>query len=384
MSLSLLLPFGLAALAALVVPLVLHLIRQPERVVVDFAALRWLGERARPRRRLRFDDPWLLLVRLALLATMALLLAMPVLDRDPRAPAAVVAVMPGIDVAMARADVRADTAEWRWLAPGFPSLDDPAPPSTVSPMSLVRELDAALDPRTTLTVVVPSVISHADGERVVSQRGIEWRVVDAPIEGITTKTDDAPQSVAVALRAPADAVRAERHVRAALAAWNAATPGRYTLDAVGADVALDTATDWLVWLDGDLSPTAQTWLDAGGRAMVLGADDDAAGVVAWAVDGRVLARTRASGKGRLVSWIGSFDPADVPAMLDADFPARWRALFDDAPALPARAVAATMVPRTGAVAATPPTFPLDTFFVALVVLLFVIERALATRRRSVA
>ena len=63
MSLSLLLPLGLAALAALVVPILIHLVRRPEHQLIDFAALRWLSERVRPRRRLRFEDPWLLLAR---------------------------------------------------------------------------------------------------------------------------------------------------------------------------------------------------------------------------------------------------------------------------------------------------------------------------------
>ena len=72
----LLAPLGLAALAALVVPLLVHLRRRTEEVPLDFAALRWLDPRPRPRRRLRFDEWLLLALRLLLVALLALLLAL--------------------------------------------------------------------------------------------------------------------------------------------------------------------------------------------------------------------------------------------------------------------------------------------------------------------
>src|SRR5205085_6822706 len=60
MNLVLLWPAGLAALAALAVPLLLHLRRAQDTQRVDFAALRWLSPRRRPRHRLRLRE-WLLL-----------------------------------------------------------------------------------------------------------------------------------------------------------------------------------------------------------------------------------------------------------------------------------------------------------------------------------
>ncbi|PBS16923.1 hypothetical protein CMZ81_01460, partial [Lysobacteraceae bacterium NML93-0793] len=79
MSVGLLAPLGLAALAAWLLPLLLHLARRDATRPTPFAALRFLREKPRPRRRLRFDDWPLLLVRLALLALLALWLAWPVL-----------------------------------------------------------------------------------------------------------------------------------------------------------------------------------------------------------------------------------------------------------------------------------------------------------------
>ena len=121
MSFALLAPLGLAALAALVVPIVVHLVRRLELRTTEFAALRWISERIRPRRRLRFERPWLLLLRLALLALLALLLARPVLTQPPGAQASRVLVAPGSDLAAARRAVSSRTADWRWLAPGFPA-----------------------------------------------------------------------------------------------------------------------------------------------------------------------------------------------------------------------------------------------------------------------
>ena len=55
MSFGLLLPAALRALAALLLPVLLHLVRQSDRTRVEFAALRWLTVRAQPRRRPRLD-----------------------------------------------------------------------------------------------------------------------------------------------------------------------------------------------------------------------------------------------------------------------------------------------------------------------------------------
>ena len=100
MSLAWLFPAGLAALATLLLPLLIHLARRDEQQRLDFAALRWLSAKPRPRRRIRFDEWPLLLVRLLLLALLAVLLARPALhgieDNTPR-----VAIAPGVDAATA-------------------------------------------------------------------------------------------------------------------------------------------------------------------------------------------------------------------------------------------------------------------------------------------
>src|SRR3546814_10400107 len=78
MSIGLLFPAALTALAALALPLWIHLTRRSDRQLLDFAALRWLRAKECARRRLRIDEWPLLVLRLLLLAALVLLLAQPV------------------------------------------------------------------------------------------------------------------------------------------------------------------------------------------------------------------------------------------------------------------------------------------------------------------
>jgi hypothetical protein len=82
---SLLAPIGLAALAALALPLLIHLLRRTEDRVLPFAAWRYLAEPARPRERLRLRRWLLLALRLLLIAVIALLLSQAVWQRHDEA-----------------------------------------------------------------------------------------------------------------------------------------------------------------------------------------------------------------------------------------------------------------------------------------------------------
>ncbi|MDZ4348840.1 MAG: BatA domain-containing protein [Xanthomonadaceae bacterium] len=123
---GLLLPVGLLALAGVLVPLLIHLVRRSEMLVSDFAALRWLAAKARPRRRLRFDERLLLAVRLLLIASIAALLAQPTLTGWP-AGRDWLLVAPGVAVADLPTPDPEREGERRWLAPGLPPLSAPTP-----------------------------------------------------------------------------------------------------------------------------------------------------------------------------------------------------------------------------------------------------------------
>jgi hypothetical protein len=153
-SLAFLIPAAFAALAALLLPLLIHLARRSEQRPTQFAALRWLRQKAKPRHRIRFDEWPLLIVRLLLVALMALLLARPVLHGgESHTP--YVAVAPGVDVAKARAALAQTQARWHWLAPGFPQIDATPEAANASLPSLLRELDSNLPEDVALTVFVP-------------------------------------------------------------------------------------------------------------------------------------------------------------------------------------------------------------------------------------
>jgi len=384
MSIALLAPLGLAALAALVVPLVIHLVRRLELTTTEFAALRWISVRTHAQRRLRFERPWLLLIRLALLASIAMLLARPVWQGHAPSARPWVLVTPGVALADTRAAAGAIDVEWHWLAPRFPHADETVAAADIPIASLLRELDAQLPADAALTVVVPEQLAGLDGERPRLSRAVDWRIVPGRMAEAAPPSAD---RVHVALRYASDAEASPRYLRAAVAAWNRNEPGRYELDAQPADAPIAAATNWLVWL----APSAQEltrWLDHGGVALVANVAD-ANGEPLWRdAAGRVLAKVVVSGNGRMIALPGALTPAELPLLLDADFPDRLRAAFSGGSRAPTRATAAAMHPRietaTAAVSARPraSTRPLDAWLALLIAALFLCERFVATRPRA--
>lgn len=384
MGLGLLLPAALAALAALALPLLLHLARRSEQRPTPFAALRWLGQRPRPRQRLRFDDWPLLLLRLLLLALLALWLAQPVL-REARAPGRVVAVAPGVDAA--RVPGAAPGIERRWLAAGFPLIEaGPAPEAAASLSSLIRELDADLPADVPLTLIVPDVLDGVDAARLVLGRPVDWQVVLSP-----APTDDAPITPAaaptLAIRHAGDDPAALRILRATALAWHDDdTPAALDL---AADPALPDPTVALAWWrPGPLPEALREWIDAGGTVLLPAGATDAT-LEAWTplwrdADGAAVLESTHLGAGRALRFTRPLTPAALPMTLDADFPQRLRmALVPDR--APTRVDAAAYAPDRGApsghAARAIETRDLQPWLALLIATLFLVERWLAAARR---
>src|SRR5690606_21034566 len=153
-------PLALWALAALALPLLLHLARRERQQRTVFAALAWLLPRQRPRRRLRLQEWLLLILRMGLLAVLALLLAQPL--RAPEAPLAWELVHPALPAPEGEVP---EGVQRRWLAPGFPPTSTPAPSAEALPLaSLLREADAALPAQTKLTVRLPRLLTGLDAQ----------------------------------------------------------------------------------------------------------------------------------------------------------------------------------------------------------------------------
>jgi hypothetical protein len=384
MSLSLLLPLALSAMLALAVPLLLHLARREQQRRTVFAALRWLHARPRPRRRIRFDEWPLLVLRLLLLALLAIWLAHPVLTGAAgRTPWVV--VVPGLDPADAQRATSDGSAERRWLAPGFPALDTPLPETArVQPLaSLLRELDAQLPPEAPLRVVVPARPSGLDGGIVRLSREVDWIV--ARDVAAATNDDPAPFDLAVRHGAGQDDTLAVRALRAAVRASAEEEAADAPLDVAAADTPVSVTTRRLAWLaPGPLPGEVVRWIEAGGDALL--AEDVAIDLpersrrVAWHDAGTVLVEQAPLGAGRVMRFVRPLQPDALPQLLEPTFPRQLRMLFEAAPA-PARAHAEDVAPVTGAAAGPVAPRDLRPWLAVLIALLLLAERWLATSVR---
>lgn len=347
MNLGLLLPAALAALAALLLPLLIHLARRSEDKRTVFSALRWLREKPKPRQRLKFDEWPLLATRLLLLALLALLLAHPVLFGGETGKHWVVAT-PGI-ATDAVADVGDGEAEQRWLAPGFPKITDAESGSNVAFSSLLRELDSQLPADTKLTVVVPEQLAAIDAQRIVLSRSVEWKIVP----GALPKADATPEPLQLDLsRLPAD-TPGLRYLRAINTAWQTGRPERARRVPV---------------LLASQKPAAELEFHPALRDAI----------------GETIAETARTADGTTLRFVRELSPAAMPELLDPDFPARLREALLPAPA-PSRVFARDHAPLTGATAYPQTPRDLRPWLGLLIALLFLVERWLATsRRRGVA
>ena len=394
MNLAFLLPAAFAALGALLVPLLLHLARRSEQRPTVFAALRWLRARPKPRHRIRFDEWPLLLLRLALLAALAVLLARPVLHGSANT-APWVAVVPGVDLRAVQDLEMGERARRHWLAPGFPTLDEAkaaegssAGPPAIS--SLLRELDAMLPAAVPLTVVVPAQLEGVDAQRPRLGRRVDWRVVPGAMPARADASVEAVPGLSV--RYSPDRAHAVRFLRAANAAWRVTAPmapsGASSLgfDAAPAEQSLDPRARFLVWLaPGALPDSVRDWIARGGVAL-LDADASFPGTASrsvwWRDDaGMPLVEGAGFGRGRVLRLTRRLAPQAMPQLLEPDFPRYLRALFSPPAAAPARVFAATHAPSADGPKFPQPPRDLQPWLLWAVALLFGLERWWASSAR---
>lgn len=367
MSLSFALPGLLWALAAIALPVLLHLVRRERQHKTVFAALEWLDPRQRPRRRLRLRDWLLLALRVALLVALALLLAGLQRDDAP-GPARVVLVHPALPAPAGEAP---EGERWQWLAAGFPDTGSPAPPTNAPLASLLRELDATLPATTTLQVRVPATLDGLDASTLQLSRPVDWQVDDqAPV----TDAPDARAPLALAVRGAADAP-SRRWLRALHAAWQAGADAPVDFDAAG--TALPPLGTVMAWTDATAPDAASLdWAARGGTLLLDMASP-------WPLERAPVSLGDAGwlqgaghGAGRVLQWTRPLSPEALPAMLEPRFPARLRNLLQPSPA-PARADARAVAPGVGAPAPRPPPQPVDAPLMWLVLALFALERLLS-------
>ncbi|HEY9143250.1 MAG TPA: BatA domain-containing protein [Arenimonas sp.] len=375
MSFGLAFPLGLLALLGLALPLLVHLARREQQQPTMFAALRWLRAVRRPRQKLRLEQWLLLALRLLLVAGLALLLAAPWLLPDEGGAARVL-----VHPALAPPETDPD-ADVRWLAPGFPPIDAPAPEARLPVASLLRQADAELATGRELVVHVPSVLDGADGERPQLSRPVQWRVeASPPSEAAEPPTPSSP--VMVIRHAPALAGHA-RWLVATQAAWFAAA-GQEEMQVDVATLAAPWPEDTtlVAWLATDEAPDALLAFAREGGTVLLGEATPwplpATAEAVWrGGDGGVLLHAARHGRGRLLQFAVPLDPADFPELLDSRFPQWLQARSQSPPPAPTRVDALNYAPQTGAAAFAPPTLPLAPWLAVVLAALFLIERWLA-------
>lgn len=380
MSLVLLLPAGLLALASLLLPLLIHLSRRPEHHVISFAAMRWLRPSEKPRRRLRFEDLPLMFARLALVALLALLLAKPLLMGEWRSAVHWVLLDSRIDSAQARAQASDPDARLRWLLPGFPAVESASvKPSDVPFSSLLREFDDDMASTDRLTVVVPNIVEGLDAQSLDLHHDVDWRIV--PSSPPPSALMPEPRSRKVALRHAGGDSPALRYLRATVAAWKESEGSSWQIDDQRNDVSIAAGTQWLIWLDAPLPEAVKSWVSQGGRVLVVG-DAPSAALPIWRnQDGKVIATEVRQGKGRIIQMLAQFSPQDLPALLDADFPERVKGLLEDSEPRSFSDYAENTRPHQSAGPNHALRTSLDPLLIALAAAMFLFERMLASRRR---
>lgn len=186
-------PFALFTLAALAIPLVIHLLHRHPGKRIKVGSIKFLQESSRHRfKSFRLHEVPLLLLRAALVAILAMLLAQPFWvssNVSSRHQSAVWALLSSEALVHAQNFHLRDEIdslknagyELRLFAPGFPLLTSYSAPQksneTEDYWSLLRELDAILPDSSRLVIFAPNAIKHFRGERPALRTNVVWRAI---------------------------------------------------------------------------------------------------------------------------------------------------------------------------------------------------------------
>ncbi len=383
MNFSWLLPSAFAALAALALPLLIHLSRRAEHKPTEFAALRWLRAQRRPQRKWLLQERVLLAIRLLLLIALAIFLAQPVITSSVK-PAHWVVVAPGANVAQLKQPPTGNHVQWHWLSPGYPAIDQMPSSTSRALSSLLRELDSQLPAKTELSVVVPEQLAGLDGERIRLSRKVHWLITSGSSPQSVLAKSHKPLQLAI--RYDAAHAKSATYFRAAQGSWNTNSQG------LPVDVALlsntpPEQTRVLVWLaSGELPPNIAQWVQQGGTLLAskdVSLPKTQLAFPVWRDDqGTVLLREWQVAHGRILQWQVPLQPANMPVLLEAKFPERLIRVLQTSPAPLSTSLASQQQPQKVNMAWPLKPEPVWSWLVWLIVLLFMAERWLSGRRKT--
>ncbi|MFK8015061.1 MAG: BatA domain-containing protein [Gammaproteobacteria bacterium] len=300
-------PAALSGLAALLIPLLIHLLQRGEHRVVHVAITRFVPEQQRLRwRRLRLSQPILLALRLLLIGLAVLLLAEPYwrIADSTDTERAWTLISPQAEFAQADAGNGS-----RWLAPGFPLASEPRPPWQPGQLwSLLDAAHLAAPAGVPLKVVTPSVAAEFAARRAQVPRSIQW--VAAP-----SRDAEIPVREPIRIRIFADADRQSDAmvIEQAVEAWR--------------DAGIDVATQRISRLPLDASSAATVWLsrqpvpqDSGVWLTDQNPSSDAL-PVAFDTDGRASLRKAVTGAREVIYFAAGLRATDKHVS-DASFALR--------------------------------------------------------------
>lgn len=368
-------PAALIALAGVVVPLIIHLLDRGSARQLDFAPLYLLDDLPRASlRRLRLRERLLWLLRSLLVATAAMLLALPAL-RPALVPAqAWLLVEPGLEdevdatleLLSQRWEIDPGEIEVRWLEPGFAVWTTPPQERQHGIFwDVLLAADTRLSAGARLAVIADPQADDLGPVRPRLSRSVEW---------LTTGADDRlspPGENVPSLAVYVDAAPARSDLipilTAAVAAWQRG------LDAAVVMVDAPAGADWILYAPAGALPEAVEQAVAQGALLLT---DSPASGGAPATSGHVL------GRERIGSGLWLRQPQDWTALLagsrDFAFPLRlWRDLGAARLEPLPRGIAITAdqaTAATGAVQREPTPHSLAPFLGMLLLWLLALER----------
>lgn len=384
MNFTWLLPSALAALAAIALPLLIHLSRRSEHKPTDFAALRWLSAHRRPQRKWLLQERVLLAIRILLLIALAIFLAQAVIIKQAK-PAHWVVVIPGAKPAGVNNLPAGKNVEWHWLSSGYPLFEQPLPASIIALSSLLRELDSHLPKNAELTVLAPEKLAGLDGARIRLSRKVNWIVT--PGEMKLPVSAKPIKSVNFSIRYDAAHAKNVMYFQAAQRSWQSDKNKSITVDTTLLNDVPPNKDHVLVWLaSGKLPPSIVQWLQQGGtliaaKELTLPAFNEAFPV--WRdAQGAVILRESKMARGRILQWQVPLLPSFMPQLLSAEFPEHLFSILRPKSESINTGFALQQIPEKTAMLWPERPEPLMPWLLWVILCLFIVERWLSGRKKA--